>query len=144
MGSSSLSREGMQMESAARGGAEIAGETLNKLGKYSYNKIINRQNTCKEAEDYEKNITCYNCGNIVKGSIIKHREHCPARSVECRKCSKMGHFAKVCNKGKTVHRVRDNPYEQITPQTTNDSDDSDDSATYNVNLFRIKTYKVKP
>ena len=34
-----LKREGMQIESAERGGAEISGEGLNKLGKYSYTNM---------------------------------------------------------------------------------------------------------
>lgn len=34
-----LRKEGMQMESAARGGAEMSCEAVNKLGKYSYSNI---------------------------------------------------------------------------------------------------------
>ena len=34
-----LQSEGMKMESAARSGAEISGESVNKLGKYSYQNI---------------------------------------------------------------------------------------------------------
>lgn len=38
------------------------------------------------------NKTCFFCG----GSQIHKRIFCPARDVECRKCHKIGHFAKVC------------------------------------------------
>ena len=35
--------------------------------------------------------SCYFCGNS------KHpRRNCPARDVQCHKCSKKGHYAKVC------------------------------------------------
>lgn len=36
---------------------------------------------------------CYRCG--MRGHIANDKT-CPALSAECRKCSKVGHFAKVC------------------------------------------------
>ena len=50
-------KKSWDLPTLCREGSEIAGEKLNKLGKYSYNNIKNRQNTSKEAEDYKKNIT---------------------------------------------------------------------------------------
>ena len=51
----------------------------------------------------QKKSECWNCGGE-----FPHRNGCPARSVTCSKCSKKGHFAKVCrskNANKTLHDV---------------------------------------
>ena len=97
------------MESAARGGAEMSGEAINKLGRYSYSNIKKNRTTEKgpQQNQYRKPITCYNCGNSVSGSIIRHKEQCPAKSSKCNKCGKYGHFAKVCKSGKELRSLKD-------------------------------------
>lgn len=56
-----LRQEGMKMESAAKGGAEISSGTVNKLGKYSFTRI--RSNKEKdETKTDTKELTCFNCG----------------------------------------------------------------------------------
>ena len=80
-----LRKEGMQMESAARGGAEMSGEAVNRLGKYSYANIKKSKAVEKGPQYNQQRRTCYNCGYSVTGSIIKHKEQCPARLSKCMK-----------------------------------------------------------
>ena len=134
-----LRKEGMQMESAARGGAEIGGESIDKVGKYSYGKMKDKK---KEQSGNKKPIICFNCGYKVNGSIMKHKETCPAKEHTCKKCGKKAHFEQVC-KNKNVNRTKkedkndNNEYHQQS--------DSEEESAYNVNLFRVKTTnKVKP
>ena len=56
------------MESAARGGAAISGEKIDKIGRYGQQK--------DKKKGPSKLITCFNCGVEIKGSIAKHREAC--------------------------------------------------------------------
>lgn len=132
-----LRKEGMKMESAARGGAEIAGESLNRLGKYSYR---NTQNT---KHDTQKR-TCYNCGATINGSIMKHKEQCPARGVKCHKCDKKGHYGKVCRQPTSVQQLTATANE--SNQTTLENETVDDVQTIGINLFHINASKrsVKP
>ena len=58
------------MENAARGGAEIGGESVDKLWKYSY---VNKKDKKKEKSGNKKSITCFNCGYKVHGSIMKSK-----------------------------------------------------------------------
>ena len=130
----------MKMESAARSGAEIAGEALNKLGKYSYSNIKKNKETITSEVNSRKPVNCYNCGNRVSEPILKHKEQCPAKNVKCHKCGKLNHFAKVCRSPKDIRHVEDITKEQQDDDTNNDGD------LYNINLFRIKTTRstVKP
>ena len=130
-----LREEGMKMESAAGGGAEISTESsLNKVGRYSFSKMKNSKEDTYNGEP--KIITCYNCGSKIKGTVAKHREKCPVKNTRCRNCSKMGHFAKVC----LSKNVRETTEEKKT-----DIGELKES-TYNVNLFRIESSytTVKP
>jgi hypothetical protein len=87
-----LRKEGMQMESAARGGAEIGGESIDKVGKYSYGKMKDKK---KEQSGNKKPITCFNCVYKVNGSIMKHKETCPAKEHTCKKCGKKAHMIQI-------------------------------------------------
>ena len=93
------------MESAARSGVEIAGEAVNKLGKYSYSNIKKNKERLQDKDVSRKPIDCYNCGNRVSESIIKHKEHCLAKNVKCHKCGKFNHFAEVCRSQKDIRHV---------------------------------------
>ena len=128
-----LRQEGMKMESAARSGAQIAGEShnnLNKIGKYSYSNMKSSHN--QQYDNRKQSITCYNCGSKVSGSITKHKEEsCSAKSHICRKCQKSGHFERVC---------RSKPVKQIEPENE-ETQGNQEEVTYNINLFRIKATK---
>ena len=55
---------------------------------------INRAQNNKSKGANEKAKLCYFCGNRFSAN---HKQTCPARNVNCRNCSKKGHFAKCCN-----------------------------------------------
>ena len=127
-----LRQEGMRMESAARSGAQISGENaVNKVGKYSYNKM----KASNQAPDKKKQsiTTCYNCGLKVSGSIVKHKQTCSAKSHKCQKCQKSGHFESVC-RSKSVQQV-----EIKKEESTMQEED-----LYNINIFRIRSSKDTP
>lgn len=131
-----LRQEGMKMESAARSGAQISGENcLNKIGKYSFDNIKSAEKRNEYAK--QKTLTCYNCGTKVTGSIIKHKRICAAKSHNCKKCSKTGHFDSVC-KSKPVQKV-DTQDQEVAD---NDQDEGED--TYSVDIFRISSSKDSP
>lgn len=103
-----LRTEGMQMESAARGGAEISGEStpaVNKLGKFSYTNLKDQKKTKSPQKQHRKPIECFNCGVKVSCPIYQHKEKCTAIHHKCSKCNKMGHFEKVCFSSQNVNRV---------------------------------------
>ena len=93
-----LRKEGMQMESAARGGAAISGEKIDKIGRYGQQK--------DKKKGPSKPITCLNCGVEIKGPIAKHRGVCQAKGVTCKNCEEKGHLAKVC-KNKKVNQTKE-------------------------------------
>ena len=131
--------EGMRMESAARSGAEIAGESsVNKIGKYSFQNIKKRNENVVKSK--KTPISCFNCGNEITGPIRKHKEICPAKGVKCKKCSRTGHFAKVCKSEKNLRQI------STDSQLTTDEDTSQDEDAYIINVFRTKssTQTVKP
>jgi len=116
-----LRKEGMRMESATKSANEIAGEAINKVGKYSF------RNTKNKSSAPVKKLNCYFCGAAFeRQDISSHSKQCPARSASCSKCKKTGHYAKVC-KG-------DAQLKEISVETSDD----DDKSVYNVNIFRIK------
>ena len=80
-----LRKEGMKMESAAMSGAEISGEVINKMGKYSLKALKN--NKPKPAES-RKTINCYSSGNGITECIAKHKASCPVRNAKYRTCGK--------------------------------------------------------
>ena len=127
-----LRQEGMRMESAARGGAQISNEgssNVNKIGKYSFSNIKSSQSQAPVKK--KQSITCHNCGSKVSGSIYKHKEKCPAKSHKCNNCQKNGHFDKVC---------RSQPVKQIDSEEA-EAEQCNEEDMYNINLFRIKASK---
>ena len=116
-----LRKEGMHMESAAKGASQIAGDgTLNKLGKYSY------KNTKKK--DYKvplppKKVNCFYCGLAAeRRDIATHSRQCPAKSATCTKCKKVGHTAKVCKS-------------ELDLQEISVGESEEEESVYNVNIF---------
>ena len=90
-----LRQEGMKIESAERGGAEIHGEDVYKMGAYSFQKLKNKKNAQEKSDvdnySRQSTITCYNCGNKTN-NIKKHKAVCPAKASNCYKCRRIGHF----------------------------------------------------
>ena len=127
--------EGMHMESAAKGGAEMAVEAVNRIGKYSYKNM--RSNPKQLINKQE--LTCYNCGfNVAVTHIKRHiRQECTARASKCKKCGKTGHFARVCKQRlpEDVQQIEPSDFKE---ENTNDTDDQN---LYNINIFRIKASK---
>ena len=122
-----LQANGMRLESASRGAAEIAGDsTVNKLGKYSYRnmKDENKKRESKAVPTLNRDF----CGNNVATPIKQHIQQCQARSSKCSACGKMGHYARVC-KSKTEIR-------EVKPDVN-----SEDEDVYNICIFRITSGK---
>ena len=133
--------EGMKIESAARGGAEISGDVVHRIGKYSFSKMKSIRKQQQHVEPNFPEISCYSCGNRVNGSIIKHRNsNCPAKFSKCHNCGKTGHFSKVCKSPKKIHQVK---REEDKEKQESESEVSQDE-TYSINLFRIKSPYANP
>lgn len=126
-----LRANGTRLESAFRGAATISGEaSVNKIGKYSFKNFKNEKEAKKSSN--QKSVDCYFCGNNVS-SLTKHLTQCPAKSVKCHKCGKLGHFAKVCRSKTEVKEVK----------VEVESDPDNEDTIYNVNIFRV-TQKGEP
>jgi hypothetical protein len=92
-----LRQEGMKLESAARGEAEISGGTeINRLGKYSYQTIRQNANSQVNRKSPQKETNCYNCHQNFTVPPFKHREVCRARNAKCQRCFRTGHFTECC------------------------------------------------
>jgi len=119
-----LRREGMRVESAQKSGAELAGDNVRQVGKYSMKQ--------KKQLATKKKIQCYSCGESVT-NIRAHRDkQCKGLQNKCAKCSKVGHLPQVCRSA-SVSKVDDCQDELPTEQET--------QPTYTVNIFRINTVK---
>ena len=82
-----------------RGGAEINGEDIYKMGTYSFKSLKDRQSIKEEIS-----ITCYNCGTKTTAPIKRHKVNYPARSVKCYNCQRVGHFSKFLLKEQKKHQ----------------------------------------
>ena len=115
----------MKIESTSKGGAEIAGDSLYKLGKYSYKNIKTTSPNHQVSDKTKKKLDCYFRGHTI--SNLKHyRDKCVGRKSMCSKCNKKGHIADVC-----CSICRLNKHEDGTAFDTEEQ-------MYNVNLFQIK------
>lgn len=63
-----------------------------------YKRNSDKKKSEKEYKDFSK--TCGRCG----GEFHPYKE-CPAAKVDCYKCKKLGHYAKVCRSTATVRQV---------------------------------------
>ena len=70
------------------------------LGPYSYRYIHEKKSSESQQRGRKtannNTVQCYNCGNNVKGSIIKRTSSCPAHNSKCYNCQLTGHFCKLC------------------------------------------------
>ena len=90
-----LRTEGIKLESAYRGEAEISGGAVNRIRKYSFSNLKNRKTTNTGG------ISCFNCGELFSGPSFKHNASCKARSHKCKLCAKIGHLPKCCHSQKS-------------------------------------------
>ena len=84
----------------------------------------------KERQKFQlqKNTTatkCYNCG----GNWPHKERPCPAKGKECRKCNKVGHFAKVCKSTKKQTYTRRS---DTKSKINNIEDSSDDECVFSI------------
>ena len=121
-----LRKEGMRLESAAKGASEIAGKhKVNRMGKYSYKNSKNKE--ASKGDKKEKPLNCYFCGMAsLRHDIVTHARQCPARSSVCTKCNITGHYAKVCRSERSVSEIRPVDQEEAVGETVHD-----------VNIFHV-------
>ena len=125
--------EGMKLESATKGEAEISGGAINKIGKYSFSNI--RRNHKPETPSYSTN--CYNCNEPFKGPAFKHKERCKAKNHSCKSCHKIGHFENMCRKPKDIkYHEAENLNDDETETNVAISND-----IYNLNIFKVELTK---
>ena len=120
-----LRTERMKIESASKGGAEIAGDSLYKLRKYSYKNIKKTSPNHQVSDKTKKKLDCYFCGQTIS-NLKQHRDKCVGRKSPCSKCNKKGHIADVC---RIIRR-----FDKHEVGTAFDKE----AQTYNINLFHIK------
>ena len=136
-----LRKEGMKMESAQKGGIELAGDNdLRRIGKYS-----NKNNKPQKTE-----WTCHFCGMITK-NIKRHRaKECKARSNKCTLCNKVGHMPEKCpSKNKQVNQISTDTDSARNTETPTDKVGRIDVTDICPNIFRVsestdgKEFKVQ-
>ena len=135
-----LRKEGMKMESAQKGGAELAsGEEVRKIGKYS-NKQKRRGNN-----EYKHRKTCFYCGESVSNIQSHRKNECSATNNKCNICSKVGHLASVCkSKNKPVRQINNERDQSQDSDGSIDQTDASANSAYNINIFRVKSNKPQP
>lgn len=121
-----LRKEGMRLESAAKGASEIAGDSrVNRvLGKYSLKNSKKKD----RAKELDEKASCFRCGlSGVRRDIVIHAKQCPAKTSTCSNCGKTGHLAKACKSVRSIDQ------ETVPAQ----QDESSEESLYNVNIFRV-------
>ena len=136
-----LRKEGMKMESAARGEDRLSQPGVNKLGKYSYKNMP--KNTSKDKEPgggsnrEVKKRKCFRCGSDFHKN---HMKKCSAIDAKCSICSKVGHLAKVCQRKDVKAAVAENG---SGDDDGSEEDDVHDTFVMN-NVWRVKSNSHNP
>ena len=134
-----LRKEGMHIESATKGAAELAGESeLNKIGKYS-RKSQNIQKMKQEKLKKDNEIKCYFCGYYVNIPIKQHLSVCKARKSKCSKCKKIGHFQQAC-RSKEVNEMNDaeDSTEEKDLQKIDLQNDCFDASIFHISISKLR------
>ena len=85
-----LRKEGMKIESACKGGAEISVESLNRVGIYSFKNMKAKVNIENKRTSYEKSnnkeasqtaISCFYCDNHVATTVANHKKYVQQETV---------------------------------------------------------------
>ena len=122
-----LRKEGMQIESAAKGVNVLNNESpINKMGKCSYEKhekaTANRENTSMPLLRTRHQSICN-----------RTFKTCRARTSKSNFCDTIGHYESVCRKKKAVKELT-----SITPESQPRSEeDVEEPGIYNINIFRV-------
>ena len=137
-----LRKEGMKIESAAKGEESISAGAVNKIGSYSFSNIR------KQKEDQKHNNSgltpsskkCYRCGDPFTRS---HLQTCSARNHKCKNCKKIGHLTEVCKKpAGAVRMVDDQPQEE--KEQLSESEEVYEMNVWAVNTKGKRKFRAKP
>ena len=131
-----LRKEGMKIESAARGEERISHRDVNKLGKYSYKNIPKKNEGVREADNAEVKKKCFRCGDTFHKN---HLRKCAAAKAKCGSCSKVGHFAKVCQ-----NRRKDVKATDVSPDEASEEDDDVHDTFVMNNVWQVKSNSHNP
>ena len=127
-----LRKEGTQIESAQKGGAELAGDNIRMVGKYSGKQAK------KPPPMKSKKVQCFFCGDTIS-NIKYHREkQCRGIHNKCTNCNKVGHLPQVC-KSAPLNRMEGDRHSET--REDHNLNDGDDNSAYNINIFRINATK---
>ena len=74
----------MKIENASKGGAEIAGDSLYKLGKHSYKNIKATSPNHQVSNKTKRKLDCYFSGQTIS-NLKQHRKKCFGRKSKCYK-----------------------------------------------------------
>ena len=132
-----LRTEGMRMESALRGGTEIRGDNVNRLGKYSFKNMKQQLSSTGKSNIPKQRmpVSCFYCGEKTN-NISTHCESCKGKDNKCSVCSKYGLLPAVCRHRKNIRNIyKDEHDEEPTKE---------EYKSYNVNLFVMTTSKSSP
>ena len=70
-----LRTEGIKIESASKGGPDIAGDSPYKLEKYSHKNIKTTLPNHQVSDKTKKKLDCYFCGQTIS-NLKQHRKMC--------------------------------------------------------------------
>ena len=113
-----LCTEGMKIEHASKGGAEIAGDSPYKLGKYSYKNIKTISPNHQVSDKTKKKLDRYFCGLTIS-NLKQQREKCVGRKSACSKWNKKGHITDVCRSTRRLDKHKDGTAFDTEEQTCN-------------------------
>ena len=133
-----LRSEGMKMESASKSSSQIGGETVNKLGKYSFKNVKQQPLSRTNKDRQRRTYNCFYCGDKTN-NLSQHREICKGVQNKCSNCSKLGHLPTVC-RSRNISKIDANKENKVEADVAPEKKDDDvpDQSAYNVNLFIIK------
>ncbi len=137
-GLSDLRKEGMKMESAARGEESMSSVAdVSKVGAYSYKTLKQSEDVSggsSTASSNGKKNNCFRCGEKFTKT---HMRSCRASAAKCSNCQKVGHFSRVC-------RQRTGPVRSVNREEEDaTSEDEVTEQVYELNIWAVKSGRIK-